>query len=278
MNKAFLIGIIAGVICPLTGLFVVLRRMSLIADALSHISLAGVAAGLLTGTHPVLAASVFSVAGAIIIEKLREKYKTYSELSIAIMLSAGLAVAAILFSAGRGFNTNVFSYLFGSIVTTGGSDFWIVAGIGAVVLAFIFLIFKELYYISFDEEAARASGVAVSAINISFTILTSLTIAVTMRIIGVLLVSSLMIIPVATALQMARSFKGALYISILIGVFSAISGLFVSFYLNLAAGGAIIMIAVILLLGVLFFKSLYARQVVHHNDGDNIRHEQDAAL
>ncbi len=273
MNKAFLIGVMAGVICPLIGIFIVLRRMSLIADALSHISLAGVAAGLLTGTHPVLAASIFSVASAILIEKLRERYKSYSELSIAIMLSAGLAIAAILFSAGRGFNTNVFSYLFGSIVTTGESDFWIVAGIGVVVLAFVSLIFKELYYIAFDDEAARTSGVAVSAINISFTVLTSLTIAVTMRIIGVLLVSSLMIIPVAAALQIAKSFKSALYISVMIGVFSSISGLFVSCYLNLAAGGAIIMIAITLLLGVLVIKSLQARQVVHESDSIGISHK-----
>lgn len=267
MNKALLIGLMVGIISPVIGLFIVLRRMSLIADALSHISLAGVAAGLLTGLHPVLAASVFSVAGAVIIEKLREKYKNYSELSIAIMLSTGLALGAVLLSMGHGFNANVFSYLFGSIVVTGESDFLVIAGTGAAVLLFVSLIFKELYYIAFDEEAARASGVAVSAINIAFTVLTSLTIAVAMRIIGILLVSSLMIIPVATALQLAKSFKGALYYSILFSVVSVMSGLVASFYLDLAAGGTIILISVALLTGVLSFKGLTYRNTHHHHTG-----------
>lgn len=260
MNKALLIGVMVGIICPVTGLFIVLRRMSLIADALAHISLAGVAAGLLTGAHPIITASLFSVTGAVLIEKLRQKYKTYSEISIAIMLSAGLALGAVLLSLGQGLNANVFSYLFGSIIITGESDFWIIAGTGAAVLAFIFLIFKELYFIAFDEESARASGVAVGAISIAFTVLTSLTIAVAMRIIGILLVSSLMIIPVAAALQLAKSFKAALGYSVFFGLFSVITGLVASFYLNLAAGGTIILISVLLLAGVLAFKSLATLQ------------------
>ncbi len=263
MNKAFLMGIMVGIICPVTGLFIVLRRMALIADALSHISLAGVAAGLLMGTHPVLAASLFSIAGAVFIEKLREKYKGYSELSIAIILSAGLALAAVFLSMGHGYNANVFSYLFGSIIITEESDFLIIAGTGMVVLAFVFLIFKELYYIAFDEEAARASGVAVGTINIAFTVLTSLTIAVAMRIVGILLVSSLLIIPVATALQLAKSFKSALYLSVVFGLISVVSGLFTSFYLNLAAGGTIILNSIALLTGVLAFKSIAGRKAVH---------------
>lgn len=278
MNRALLIGAMVGIICPVIGLFIVLRRMSLIADALSHISLAGVAAGLLTGTHPVLAASAFSVTGAIIIEKLREKYKNYSELSIAIMLSAGLALGAVLLSMGHGFNANVFSYLFGSIVVTGESDFWLIAGTGTVVLVFVFLIFKELYYIAFDEDSARASGVAVSAINIAFTVLTSLTIAVSMRIIGILLVSSLMIIPVAAALQLARSFREALYFSVLFGLISVISGIIASFYLDLAAGGTVILISIVLLTGVFAVKSFSSRPRSYKTSSEQKNREHTAAL
>jgi len=278
MNKAMIIGIMVGIICPTAGLFIVLRRMSLIADALAHVSLAGVAAGLLTGTHPILSASLFSVAGAVLVEKLREKYKGYSELSIAIMLSAGLALGAVLLSLGNGFNANVFSYLFGSIVIIEESDFWLITGTGIIVLSFVFLIFKELSYITFDEEAARTSGVAVGAINIAFTVLTSLTIAVAMRIVGILLVSSLMIIPVATALQMAKSLKGALYLSVLFGIASVISGLFISFYLNLAAGGAIILNAIALLSGVLAYKGLAIQRVVHSTANGQKSREKDAAL
>lgn len=270
MNKAFLIGIMIGVICPVTGIFIVLRRMSMIADALSHLSLAGVAAGLLAGAHPVLTASLFSVAGAVFIEKLRERYKSYSELSIAILLSAGLALGAVLLSMGHGFNANVFSYLFGSIVVTGKFDFLIIAGIGVCVLTFVFLIFKELYYISFDEEAALASGIPVRTINILFTVLTSLAIAFSMRIIGILLVSSLMIIPVATALQLAKSFKSALYYSVLFGQAAVISGLFASFYLDLAAGGITILISIFLLIAVIAVKAALAGGVDHKTSGEAV--------
>lgn len=263
MNKALIIGLMVGTICPVIGLFIVLRRMSLIADALAHISLAGVAAGLLSGANPILSASLFSITGALLIEKLRTKYQNFSEISIAIMLSAGLALGAVLLSLGQGFNDNVFSYLFGSIIVTGQWDFWIIAGTGSVVLAFILLIFKEMYFIVFDEEYARASGIPVGVLNIIFTVLTSLTIAVSMRVIGILLVSSLMIIPVASSLQIARSIKEAVIYSIVFGVVSVVSGLVVSFYLNLAAGGTIILVAIAQLAGVLSYKSLVQPKPVH---------------
>jgi len=260
MNRALLAGVTAGIICPVVGIFIVLRRMSLIADALSHLSLAGVAAGLLTGIHPVISASVFSILGAVFIEKIRETYRHYSELSIAIMLSTGLALGAVLLGLGNGFNASALGYLFGSIVAVGESDVYAIAAVGLFVLAAITLLFKELYYITFDEEAARASGLPVSAINIGFTILTSLTIAVTMRILGILLVSSLMILPVASALQLAGSFKQALHLSVLFGLFSVFAGLFASFYLDLAPGGAIVLISVTLLLLALAGKKALAGQ------------------
>jgi zinc transport system permease protein len=143
MNRAILMGIVVGITCPVIGLFIVLRRMSLIADALSHISLAGVAAGLLTGAHPVLSASLFSVCGAFLIEKLRENYRTYSELSIAIILSSGLALAAVLLSLGKGFNTSILSYLFGSIILIDDKDFRLIAWIGLATLGLIALFSKS---------------------------------------------------------------------------------------------------------------------------------------
>ncbi|MHB1041592.1 MAG: metal ABC transporter permease [Eubacteriales bacterium] len=258
MNRAIMTGVVVGITCPSIGLFIVLRRMSLIADALSHISLAGVAAGLLTGIHPVLSASGFSVLGALVIEKLRENYRTYSELSIAIMLSAGLSLAAVLLSLGKGFNASVFSYLFGSIVLIGNSDFWLITGIGVFALGSIALFYKELYFITFDEEAASAAGIVVWKISACFTVLTALTIAVAMRVVGILLVSSLMILPVATGLQLAKSFKGALYLSVGFSLVAVLAGIFASFYLDLAPGGTIILTSVILLLGVLAGKKALA--------------------
>lgn len=256
MKKAFLVGSIVGIICPATGLFIVIRRMSLIGDALAHISLAGVAAGLMTGINPVISAFAFSAAAALFIEKLREKYNDYSDLAIAIMLSFGLSLGAVLLSYGKGFNASIFNFLFGSIVVQSDSDFFIMAAAGFIVIAFISLIYKELCLISIDEETATASGVAVKKISISFTLLTSLTIAVAMRTVGILLVSSLMIIPVATALHLAKSLKGALVLSIVFSLSSVISGLFISFYLDLAAGGSIILVSIVLLCLGLFIKSI----------------------
>ena len=229
MNRAILMGIVVGITCPVIGLFIVLRRMSLIADALSHISLAGVAAGLLTGAHPVLSASLFSVCGAFLIEKLRENYRTYSELSIAIILSSGLALAAVLLSLGKGFNTSILSYLFGSIILIDDKDFRLIAWIGLATLGLIALFFKELYFITLDEDAAASAGVSVRAISMGFTVLTAMVIAISMRVVGILLVSSLMILPVAGALQLARSFKEALFLSTGLSLISVLIGIFASF-------------------------------------------------
>jgi len=247
MQRAFLAGIIIGLICPAVGLFVAVRRMSMISDALSHVCLSGIAAGLLVGTHPILTASAFAVAGALIIEKLRDIFRNYSELSIAILLSTGVALGAILLDLGKGYNANFMSYLFGSIVAINNTDLEIIAMVGLVILGVILLLKKELFYISFDEEAARLSGLPVKAITVCFTVLTALTIAIAIRVVGILLVSSLIVLPVATAMRVAKSFRGALLISVVMAEIAILVGLFASFYINLAPGGAIVMTSVLLL-------------------------------
>ncbi|MEG6615618.1 metal ABC transporter permease [Peptococcaceae bacterium 1198_IL3148] len=263
MQKAFIIGLVISVICPLVGLFITLRRMSLIADALSHISLAGVAAGLLAGINPVLGASIFAVGGGLLIENLRQRYRYYSELSIAIMLSAGVALAAVLLGIGNGLNANILSFLFGSIVVSDNTDVMVILISGAIVLILITVLFKELYLITFDEETAQISGLPVKAINTIFTIITALTVAVAMRIVGILMVSSLMILPVAAALQVAQSFRRAMLYAISFGMISVVSGLYASFYLDLPPGGTIILITVALLLVILAAKNFKANHNHH---------------
>ncbi|MBO8138740.1 MAG: metal ABC transporter permease [Desulfotomaculum sp.] len=261
MQKAFIIGIVVSIICPLVGLFVVLRRMSLIADALSHISLAGVAAGLLAGSNPVLSASLFAVGGGILIECLRQRYRNYSELAIAIMLSTGVALAAILLGIGNGLNANILTYLFGSIVVNNNTDVIIILISGIIVFGMVGILYKELYLIAFDEETAELSGIPVRKISVLFTALTALTIALAMRIVGILMVSSLMIIPVAAALQISKSFKASLLYAITFSVISTTFGLFLSYYLNLPPGGTIIMLAVAVLAAVIMYKNVIYRQV-----------------
>lgn len=261
MQRALIAGLLVGLIAPLVGLFICLRRMSMISDALSHVCLSGVAAGLLGGVNPVLSASIFAVFGAIILERLRRFYTNYSELSIAIVLSTGVALAAILLSLGKGLGASFTSYLFGSIVAVSSTDIIIIVAIGLVILALVVLLYKELFFISFDEDGARVAGVPVDFINVFFTALTALTIAIAMRIVGILLVSSLMILPVATALQLAKNFKTALWLGILFSEISVVVGLFFSYWLNLAPGGSMILTAVIMLIAVITAKTLKAKRV-----------------
>ncbi len=255
MLRALVGGLLVGVICPIIGLFVTLRRMSMIADALSHVCLSGVAAGLLMGAQPVLAAAAFALGGSFLIEGLREKYKNYSELSIAIVLSAGVAVAAIIIGLGNGFNGGIMSYLFGSIVLITVEDIYVIALIGIPVLLLTMVFIKELFAITFDEETALVSGLPVKLINVCFMALTALTIAVSLRIVGILLVSSLMVLPVAVAMQLAKSFRGTLVAAVATGVVAVLIGLMCSFYLDLSPGGAIVMTLVLMLILVLVLTS-----------------------
>ncbi|MHB8156518.1 MAG: metal ABC transporter permease [Desulfocucumaceae bacterium] len=256
MQNAFITGMLVGIVCPVVGLFVTLKRLALISDALSHVCLSGVAAGLLMGTQPVLTASLFSLTGAFLIEAIRLKYKTYPELAIAIIMSTGVAGGAILLGLGRGLNANFMSYLFGSIITVGLSDVYIIAGAVIIVLGLIRLFYKELFMITFDEDAAIVAGLPVRLISVGFTAMTALTVAISIKIVGILLVSSLMILPVAAALKLSSSFRGALIFSVIMGELSVVSGLFASFYFNLVPGGVIIMVSVILLILTVLFKSV----------------------
>lgn len=251
MQNAFIVGVVVGVLCPVVGLFITLRRLSLVADALSHLCLSGVAAALLAGTHPVITASAFAVGGGLLLERLRIAYKDYAELSIAVILSGGVALAAVFMGLAGGFNANFMGYLFGSLMVLNSFDMWIITGIGITVLFLIFLFYKELFYTTFDDEAAQVSGIPVKALGMGFMVLTALTIAVAMKTVGVLLVSSLMILPVAASLRLAVSFRSALLLSVLFSELSVALGLFISFYLNLPPGGTIILTSIAILITVL---------------------------
>lgn len=254
IQRALFAGVIIGILCPLVGIFIVLRRMSLIGDSLSHVALAGVAAGILGGVYPMGMALVFSVFAAFSIEKLRKSYKDYAELSIAIVLSAGIGLAVVIISLAKSFNVDLFGYLFGSIITVMPKDILLISILGILIIIVVKLLYKELFYITFDENSAKISGIPVVYINLLFIVIIAVTITLSMRIVGILLVSSLMIIPVATSLQLAKSFKHATFLSIVFAQISIISGIIISYYLELASGGTIVLISVILLLIVLGCK------------------------
>lgn len=264
LQNAFASGLIIGFIAPLLGVFIVVRRLSLIADALSHVTLAGIAGslylsqsvGALALLNPLYLGIVASVTGSLFIERLRRLYKHYEELAIPIIMSAGLGFGAIFISLAEGFSSDLFSYLFGSVSAVSRQDLWIIIGIALIVIVFLSLFFKELFVLSFDEEYAKASGLPAKWIHVLFMIVTALVIAGSMRIVGILLVSSLMTLPVAAAMRISKSFKQAILLSVIFGELSVIVGLVSAFYLDLAPGGTIVVTSIIILLLTIFSKKI----------------------
>ncbi len=254
MRKAFIVGILLAVIVPCIGIIVVLRRLSMTGDALSHTSLAGVALGLIMGMNPVLGASITCIFAAFGIEFIRKRFPKYSEISIAVVMSAGVGLAGVL--SGFVSNTSNFnSFLFGSIVAITDFELWLVIGISLLVITVFLMLYKELLYMAFDESAAQLSGVPVRTINIVFTILTALTVSVASRTVGALIISSLMVIPVTCGMQFGKSFKQTLLYSIAFAVIFTVTGLTLSFYKGLKPGATIVLTGVVFLILTFPFKS-----------------------
>lgn len=276
LQNAFLAGIIIGFIAPLLGLFIVVRRLALIADALSHVALAGIAGSLylsqqvlfFSALNPVYFGIGTAVGGSLLIEKLRSLYKHYEELAIPVILSGGIGLGAIFISLSQGFSADLIGYLFGSVSAVGRQDLLIVVVIAVIVTLFIYLFYKELFVLSFDAEYSKVSGVNSRFIQLSFMVVTALVIGASMRIVGILLVSSLMTVPVAAAMQIAKSFKQALIYSVILGELAVMIGLVSAFYLDIAPGGTIVMTSICLLLLVIGWKKIRGEKKVLLEKGE----------
>ncbi|MUT66727.1 metal ABC transporter permease [Paenibacillus sp. NEAU-GSW1] len=253
-QRALLGGMIIGITAPLIGIFLVLRRLSMIGDTLSHVSIAGVALGFLIGVYPVAIGLLFAIAASFAIEKLRKAYKTYAELSIAIIMSGGVALASILFTVGKGFNINVNGYLFGSILTLGSADLITIAVVTVVVLVAVWTQLKELFLLTFDEDAAAVSGLPVRFYNVMISVLTALVISASIKIVGALLVSALLTIPAACSLIIARSFRQSIITVVVIGELAVVAGLLIAGVWNLAPGGTIVLLLIVILLALMLLK------------------------
>jgi zinc transport system permease protein len=249
--RAFEAGLIVAVIAPLIGIFLVLRRYSLIADALSHISLAGVAIGLLLNINPLITALIASIVSSVFIERLRLSKKVYGDSALALFLSGSLALAIVIIGFARGTSVDLFSYLFGSIVTVTESNIATIGGIGIIVIGSVILFFKELVFVTFDEVGAQVSALPTRFINIILIMLAAVTVALSIPIVGVLLISALLIIPVTAALQFHVSFKRTIIIAECISIVSVLSGIISSYYLNTSTGATIVLITIILF-GVIY--------------------------
>lgn len=268
LRHTLLTGLLIGIIAPLLGTFVVVRRLSLIADALSHVTLAGIAFGLfmdkkfaLTIT-PIYSGMGFSVLGSILIEKLRGVYKAYQELAIPIILSGGVGMSVIFIALANGFNTDLFNYLFGSVSAVSETDFYSILGVSVVIILVIRLFYRELVTLSFDEEHAIASGIHAKRIHLLFIILTALVIAASIRIVGVLLVSALMTLPVAASMRLARGFKQMIVFSIVFGELAVITGLITGYYFSIPPGGTIVVVSIIILLLAIGIKRFSFRRAI----------------
>src|SRR5690625_3402613 len=262
LRHTFLTGIIIGMIAPLLGTFLVVRRLSLLADALSHVTLAGIAFGLymekqfLLPINAVYSGMGFSIIGAILIEKLRSIYTAYQEIGIPIILRGGIGLSVIFISLANGFNTDLFNFLFGSVSAVSRNDFLSILVISLIIIVAIRLFYKELLTLSFDEEHATVSGIHSKRIHFLFIVLTALVIASSIRIVGVLLVSALMTLPVASAMRIAVSFKQLIFLAILFAEIAVVVGLISGYYLSIPPGGTIVMIAIIILIISLAYKRL----------------------
>lgn len=261
MQRAFIAGILISITCPIIGTFVVLRRLSMIGDTLSHASLAGIAAGMLGNFYPFWGALIFSVAAAVGIEKLRKNFAQYAELSISIVLSASIGLAVLMISLADSFNADLMSFLFGSIIAVTSKDIMLMVVISIFIILSIWLLYKELLYITFDEEGAELAGMPTGTLNIFFTVLTALTIVVAMRVVGILMISSMLVVPVAASLQISKSFKSTMGYSVIFAFLAVVLGLSSSYYFNLAPGGTIVLLSVIILLIVIGIKKYILKRV-----------------
>ncbi|MCE0455018.1 metal ABC transporter permease [Staphylococcus haemolyticus] len=264
MRYSLLSGILIGFIAPLIGAFIVVRRLSLIADALSHVTLGGISFGMFILTlspalaiiNPMWFGILYAIVGALLIEKLRTSYSNYQEIAIPIIMSTGIALSAIFISLADGFNQEIVGLLFGSISAVSLSDFLTVVVIAIVVVLFITLFYKELFILSFDEEYSRVVNIP-KWIQFLFIVIVAMVISASMRVVGILLVSALITLPIAIAMRITKGFKQLIILSVIIGEFSVIMGLVLAFYMNISPGGVIVVLLVLLLgLTMLFQKSI----------------------
>ena len=260
MQNAFMAGFIVSILCPFIGLFIVLRRYSMIGDTLSHSSFAGVAIGLVAGTNPIITSFIFTSICAVVIEYLRSYYKKYSELVMSIVLTLSLGLAIILISSGKA-SAKVDSFLFGSILTVTRQDIYLIAIVGFICIVCLVLLYNKLVYITFDEAGAKTAGINLKLINYIFTLLVAATISISIRVMGILVVSSIMVVPVATAMQLKKGFNKTLIFALLFGVLDVMLGLIFSYYINSAPGGTIALTSVIFLIITLLIKNIFHREV-----------------
>lgn len=263
MQNAFIGGVLIAMLCSFIGPFLVLRRLSLLGDGLAHMAFGGIALGLLLGVNPLLCALAFTVLGSLIVQRLITKTKVYGDSATAVILSFGMAVAILIIGAVKGFNVNLFSYLFGSILAISKTDIIMIASIFLLTLVFVLTLYKKLVFVSFNEELARVSGININLINSLLAIVTAMAVVVSIRAVGILLVSALIVIPSISAFQVSKSFKQTLFVSSSISIISVVSGIVVAYYSDLPASGTIVLILCMFFIASLIYNKRNQKKIEH---------------
>ena len=255
MQKALIAGIAVGLICSFMGTFLVLRRYSLFGDGIAHVAFGGISVGLFLGVFPLWTAFIVSIFGGLGLQKLRQSTKISGDSAVAVVLVSGLAVGVILVSSSGGFSVDLFSFLFGSILLISQEDTIMILALSAGIIATLTILQKQFLHLTFNEEQAKLAGMRTTLLNYAFVVLASITVVTSMRLVGILLISALIVIPNITAMQFGKGFKKTVFISMSISVISVVSGILVSYFLNVAPSGTIVVIAVGILIGTLLLKS-----------------------
>ncbi len=256
IQRALLSGSFIALACSLLGVFLVLRRYSLIGDGLSHASFAAIGLGLFLGFYPLLVALPIVILASFGILKLTEKAGLYGDAAIGLVSAVGIASGVMLASLDGGFNVDLFSYLFGSILSISPLEVWLSIVVSLVVVAVIIFYYHELFAITFDETYAKITGIKTNRINYLFVMLTAMTVVLGIKVAGTMLVSSLIIFPAITALQVAAGFKAALALASVLGVLSVVLGVFISFAFNLPTGATIVLVSFVFFMIALTYQGL----------------------
>ena len=245
MQRAIVAAALVGLVAPLIGVFLVQRRLALLGDGMGHVALTGVGLAFLVGSAPVPTALVVAAAGAVVLELIRARSRTAGDLALALVFYGGISVGVLLASLATGASTALNQYLFGSLSTVSTADMWWLVGAVAVVLIIIAVFGRDLFLMALDSDLAHVQGVRTTAVSMLLTVLASVSVVVGMRTVGLLLVSAIMIVPVAAAQQFTRSFRSTAGVAVAIGVAASVVGLGSSFYLDTPPGPTIVILALV---------------------------------
>ena len=244
MQRALVAALLVGLAAPAVGVFLVQRRLALMGDGIGHVALTGVALGFLLGTAPVLTAVVVATIGAVVIELVRQQGRTSGDVALALMFYGGIAGGVVLISLSPGgSNANLLAYLFGSLTAVSPQDLAVITVLSGLLLLTLLLLGREMFAVSHDEEFARVAGLPVRALNVLLAVMAAVTVTVAMRVVGLLLISALMVVPVATAQQLVRGFRATVLLSLALGVAASLGGVTGSWYAGTAPGAMIVVVA-----------------------------------